>query len=76
MVVSAPAVRPGPMEPSLLLTPAEVVRLTNLGRSTVYGMLASGELPAIRVGRAVRVRRSDLEAWIEAKVTGNGHSGQ
>jgi excisionase family DNA binding protein len=55
-------------EPPLLLKAEEAARLLGLGRSTVFGMLASGELPAVRYGRAVRVRRSDLEAWIERQI--------
>ena len=51
----------------LLLRAEEVARLTSLGRSTIFNLLASGELPAVRIGRAVRVRRSDLESWIEAR---------
>ncbi len=52
----------------LLLRAEDVGRLTNLGRSTIFALLASGELPAVRVGRAVRIRRRDLEAWIDARV--------
>ncbi len=50
--------------PALLLKAEEAARLLNLGRSTVFAMLASGELRAVRRGRAVRVERSELERWI------------
>jgi len=36
-----------------------------LGESTVYAMLASGELPYIAVGRAKRIDTRDIETWIE-----------
>jgi excisionase family DNA binding protein len=47
-----------------LLTPEEVQATLRLGRTRVYGMLASGELPAVRFGKSVRVRSADLEQWI------------
>jgi excisionase family DNA binding protein len=33
----------------------------------VYGWLRTGELPAARLGRVWRIRRQDLEAFIESK---------
>ncbi len=48
----------------LLLRAEEAARLLGLGRSKVFEMLASGELPAVRVGRAVRVSRASLERWV------------
>ncbi len=53
-----------PLEPPALLRAEEAARITSLGRSTIFKMLSTGELRAVRIGRAVRVRRSDLEAWI------------
>ena len=55
-------------ERPLLLRAEEAAKLLSLGRSTVFQLLASGELPAVRVGRAVRVRRADVERWIEERV--------
>lgn len=54
----------------LLLKAEEAARLLNLGRSTLFAMLASGELRAVRRGRAVRVERAELDRWIrdQAKV--------
>jgi excisionase family DNA binding protein len=51
------------MEPLLLKT-GDVAKLLGLGRSTVFAMLAVGELPVIRIGRSVRVPRAALEGWI------------
>jgi excisionase family DNA binding protein len=31
---------------------------------TAYSMVRRGDIPAIRVGRHLRVRKSDLEAWL------------
>jgi excisionase family DNA binding protein len=57
------------MEPILLKIDPEVTGLTRLGRTTVYAEIAAGRLRAVKVGRSVRIRRDDLEAWIEARTT-------
>lgn len=49
----------------LLLRIDDVVALTNLGRTTVYNEIAAGRLRAVHFGRAVRVRRDDLERWLD-----------
>ena len=49
----------------LLLRAEEVARRLSLGRATVYLMMASGELPTFRKGRAVRVPARALEQWLE-----------
>ena len=51
-------------EQPLLLRAEEAARLLGLGRSTVFGLLAAGELPAVRVGRSVRVSRAGVEQFI------------
>jgi excisionase family DNA binding protein len=56
----------------LLLRADEVARRLSLGRATVYLMMASGELPTLRKGRAVRVPARALEQWIkEQTVSGS-----
>jgi len=50
---------------SLLLKAPEVAQLLGLGRSKVYEMIASGELPVVRIGSAVRVPREGLVEWIQ-----------
>ena len=52
------------MEP-LLLRAEDVQKVLGLGRSKVYEMMASGELPIVRIGRAVRVRADKLPEWVE-----------
>jgi excisionase family DNA binding protein len=51
------------LEP-LLLRATEVGKLLGLGRSKVFAMVAAGQLPAIRIGRSVRVPREALERWV------------
>ena len=49
----------------LLLRVNEAAALAAIGRSKAYQLIASGEWPAITVGRCVRVPVDDLLAWIE-----------
>lgn len=51
------------MEP-LLLTPRELGRLLKLGRNKTYALLASGAIPVIRFGRAIRIPRNAVERWV------------
>jgi excisionase family DNA binding protein len=51
----------------LLLDSRVVAELLGLGRTKVFQMMASGELPVIRIGRCVRVPRTGLESWIATR---------
>ncbi|WP_082535873.1 AlpA family transcriptional regulator [Methylibium sp. Root1272] len=46
-----------------------VMRMTGLGRSTIYRMMAESKFPRpVRLGsRAVAWRRADLDRWSEAR---------
>jgi excisionase family DNA binding protein len=55
---------------AMLLRPEETGQLLGISRAKTYGMIASGELPAIRCGKAIRVPRDSLLKWIEANTTG------
>lgn len=54
----------------LLLRPAEAAEAIGVSRSRTYELIASGELPSVRVGTSVRVPVAELEAWIRSRVTG------
>jgi excisionase family DNA binding protein len=56
----------------LLLKPIEVAEILRIGRSLVYGMLATGELPSIRVSNCIRVQKTSLEKWISDKENAKG----
>jgi excisionase family DNA binding protein len=56
-------------EAPLLLKVDEVGKLLGLGRSRTYEMMASGQLPVVRIGTAVRVPRQRLLVWIEENTT-------
>jgi excisionase family DNA binding protein len=54
----------GSLEDSFL-TVAEVAEMLKLNQQTVRNWIDQGSLPALRVGRRVRIRRSDLERLLE-----------
>jgi PTS system nitrogen regulatory IIA component len=43
----------------------EVARYLRVKDSTVYTWAQAGKLPAFRLGRLWRFRRTDLDAWLE-----------
>jgi len=53
-----------------ILTVSEVSGLLKVAEKTVYTMAQQGELPAFKVRGQWRFRRTDLEAWIDAKTRG------
>jgi excisionase family DNA binding protein len=54
-------------ESPLLLRVPEVARTLGIARSLAYEMARDGRLPTIHIGKAVRVPRRRLEAWIEER---------
>ncbi len=52
-------------EAPLLLRIPEVARTLGIARSLAYEMARQGTLPVVHIGKAVRVPRRRLEAWIE-----------
>jgi excisionase family DNA binding protein len=51
----------------LLLRVPEAAERLGIGRTKMYEMIASGELPAIHIGRAVRISASALQKWVEER---------
>jgi excisionase family DNA binding protein len=54
------------------LTVAEVAEMLKLNQQTVRNWIDQGSLPALRVGRRVRILRSDLEHMLEEAYTAGG----
>jgi excisionase family DNA binding protein len=48
----------------LLLRPNEAAELLGLGRSKLYELIAAGTIPALRVGRSLRVPLDGLRRWV------------
>lgn len=51
-------------KPKEFLRPVLVASLLGVTRSRVYQLIAAGEVPAVRVGGALRVPRTAWEAWL------------
>ena len=49
-----------------LLTTKQVQALLRVDRTTIYRMVAGGQLPAMRVGKQWRFARTDVEHWLHA----------
>jgi excisionase family DNA binding protein len=49
----------------MLLKPKRAFELLDISRSKGYALIASGELPSIRIGRAVRVPVDGLKDWVK-----------
>jgi excisionase family DNA binding protein len=47
------------------LTVAEVATILKLNKQTVRNWIDAGTLPALHVGRRVRIRRSDFDEFLE-----------
>jgi excisionase family DNA binding protein len=67
-----------PNEPEdSFLTVAEVAGILKLNQQTVRNWIDQGSLPALRVGRRVRIKRSDFERVLAQSYTGGtGSPGQ
>jgi putative molybdopterin biosynthesis protein len=50
----------------LVYTPEQVASLLCISRFTVYRLIEQGDLPSVCIGRLRRVRKADLERWMEA----------
>ena len=66
-----------PFVTGALLTVAEVAAGMRVSNMTVYRLIKSGELPAVRVGKGYRIRESELQRFLEERsVQVEGASGQ
>jgi len=54
---------------SLMKCP-EIAKVLSISRAYAYRLIMDGTIPAIRIGRSVRVRPSDLEAFVSNNVKG------
>ena len=52
----------------VLLSVREVAHMLNLGERTIWKINSTGDFPApVRIGRAVRWDRREIEAWLAEK---------
>jgi len=57
------------------LTYKEAEQLVGLSRTTLWKLIGAGEIEHRKVGRAVRISRESLEAFMSADAHGTGESG-
>ena len=48
-----------------LLRARDVAGELSISRALAYRLLRTGKIPVVRIGHAVRVKRSDLEEYVE-----------
>ena len=63
----AEGAEPYPPDRPLLLRAEEAAKLLRLGRSTVFELMAAGELPSVKIGRSVRIPYAGLVAWVRER---------
>lgn len=49
----------------LLLSVPEAARILSLGKTKCYELVAGGELPAIRIGKSVRITTRALQDFVD-----------
>lgn len=54
------------------MTVAEVAGKLRVSNMTVYRLVNSGQLPAVRVGRGYRIREGDLVKYLERRYMDTG----
>jgi excisionase family DNA binding protein len=60
-------------ETKRLLSAEELARELGVGRSTAYALLWSGQIPSMKIGRLRKVRREDVQAFIDAHTEYSEH---
>ena len=51
----------------VLLSIPEVCQALGMGKSWTYRRLKSGEIPSVKLGRNIKVKRQDLEEYLESR---------
>ena len=54
------------------VTVAEVATVLRVSNMTVYRLVQSGALPAVRVGRSYRIREEDVDRYLAGQYTQAG----
>ena len=61
--------------PDEILTIKEVAALLKLAEKTVYAMAAAGEIPAFKIRGQWRIKRTELDQWMDAQPRGGNGGG-
>ena len=60
--------------PHGLLKAAEAALILAISSRKLWSLTASGDIPHVRIGRAVRYSRLDLEEWIKSHTARGRHA--
>jgi excisionase family DNA binding protein len=66
-----PVVQPNEAQ-SKFVTVAELASELRVSNMTVYRLVQSGQLPAVRVGRSYRIRATDVDRYLADQYTRAG----
>ncbi len=58
-----------PVARTAFITVAEVADMLRVSNMTVYRLINSGALPAVRVGRSYRLTEADVDRYLEQSYT-------
>jgi len=47
------------------ITLQEMQDLLGIGSTKAYELVSSGEVPSVRIGRAIRINRRQLDDWLD-----------
>ena len=50
-----------------LLSMAGLCEVLGMGKSWTYRRVKSGEIPSVKLGRSIKVKREDLEEYLESR---------
>jgi excisionase family DNA binding protein len=56
--------REGGMSEQLLYRPEEVAKLLGIGRTRVFELMKTGELPSVKIGASRRITRQAVVAYV------------
>ena len=56
-----------------LLSADELARELGVGRTIAYALLLLGQIPSMKIGRLRKVRREDVQAFIDANTEYSEH---
>ncbi len=59
-----------------VMTVSEVAVYLRVNPQTVYRKAKAGEMPALRIGRAIRFRKTELDEWMKMTVHPSTSSGR
>ena len=69
-LLSVSTAHDGALMPDEVLTIKEVAALLKLAEKTVYAMANAGEIPAFKIRGQRRIKRAELDQWIDAQPRG------